>query len=290
MISLFKHILFALIIAFAAPKSLHAQEFYRATEYGVLLGTSTYFGDLNPNYGFRYFRPAAGAFVRYHINPYMALRGQVNYTSVGYKDEFSSNAFQQQRNLNFKSNVIEASLMAELNFFWFGTGETNHRFTPFIALGVGGFYYNPYTHLDGLRYNLKPLGTEGQNMPAFADRKYSNYAWCFPVGAGIKYWLRPGTNFSVELVNRFTLTDYLDDVSSTYVGLDRFVVDPMHPNPAAVLQDRSASLDRQKLGRAGKQRGDQATKDQYLMLQVSFSFQLKTYKCPSHQDGVWQAY
>jgi len=288
MTSLLKKISLGLLLATTFGQKAVAQEFYQATEYGVLLGGATYFGDLNPNWGVRHIRPAAGAYVKYHLNPYIGLRAQMNYTHLGYDDRFSSNAFQQQRNLNFKSHIVEAAILAEFNFFWFATGEPSHRFTPFIALGVGGFYYNPYTFLDGTRYELRGIGTEGQNMPAYADRKYSNFALCFPVGVGLKYWLKPGTNFSIELINRFTLTDYLDDVSATYVGSEHFMSDPMHPSPAALLQDRSAATDGQKLGRAGKQRGDQASKDQYLMLQVSFSFQLKTYKCPSHQDGVWR--
>ncbi|WP_118951193.1 type IX secretion system protein PorG [Taibaiella helva] len=265
-----------------------AQEFYQSTEYGVLLGASTYFGDINPNYGLKYIRPAGGLFLRYHLNPYIAVRGAVNYTKVGYDDKFTSNPYQQQRNLSFRSDIVEANLMAEFNFFWFSTGDPQHRFTPYLTGGIGAFYYEPYTTFNGLRYNLRPLGTEGQNTAEFKDRKYKPYSICLPVGAGIKYWLGPGFNCSFEIVNRFTFTDYIDDVSHTYVGADRFISNPMNPSVASQLQDRSLSVDGQKLGRAGKQRGDNASKDQYLMVQLSFSFQLKTYKCPSHLEGLWQ--
>ena len=64
----------------------------------------------------------------------------------------------------------------------------------------------------------------------------------------------------------------------------------MNPSVAASLQDRSSAVDGKKLGRAGKQRGDNATKDQYLMVQFSLSFQLKTYKCPSHLQGQWEPF
>lgn len=279
---------FIFFILLTGTWNASAQEFYESTEYGVLLGASTYFGDLNPNYGYKYIRPAGGAFVRYHINPYIALRGALNYTKVGYDDKFSSNPYQQTRNLNFRSDIIEASVMAEFNFFWFATGDEHRRFTPYLTGGFGTFYYNPYTIYRGLRYNLKPLGTEGQNTAEFADRKYSNFSFSIPVGAGIKYWIAPGVNFSFEIVNRFTFTDYLDDVSNTYIGSDRFLTNPMNPTVASVLQDPSIAIDGQKLGRAGKQRGDNATKDQFLMVQFSLSFQLKTYKCPSHLEGVWQ--
>lgn len=265
-----------------------AQVFYESTEYGFLGGAATYFGDLNPNYGLKFIRPAAGAFVRYHFNPYISLRGAANYTQVGYDDKFSTNEFQQIRNLNFKSNILEASLMAEFNFFWFSTGDPKHRFTPYLALGVGAFYYEPYTRLNDQRQNLRPLGTEGQNHAEFSDRKYNPYSICLPVGAGIKYWIGPGVNFGLELINRFTFTDYIDDVSTTYVGLDRFTNNPNNLTAAAQLQDRSIPGVEGKLGTAGKQRGDAASKDQYFMIQCSLSFQLKTYKCPPNQRG-WSA-
>ncbi|WP_118972600.1 type IX secretion system protein PorG [Taibaiella koreensis] len=280
----------ALLLAFFVPGifKASAQEFYQSTEYGVLLGASTYFGDLNPNYGLKYIRPAGGLFLRYHLNPYIALRGAVNYTKVGYDDQFTSNPYQQQRNLSFRSDIVEATVMAEFNFFWFSTGDPQHRFTPYLTGGIGAFYYEPYTDLNGRRYNLRPLGTEGQNTEEFKNRKYKPYSICLPVGAGIKYWLGPGVNFSAEIVNRFTFTDYMDDVSNTYVGADRFLANPKNPSVASQLQDRSITVDGQKLGRAGKQRGDNASKDQYLMVQFSLSFQLKTYKCPSHLEGLWQ--
>ncbi len=279
---------FFLFLFLTGTARISAQEFYQSTEYGVLLGASTYFGDLNPNYGYKYIRPAAGAFLRYHFNPYIAIRGAVNYTKIGYDDQFTSNPYQQQRNLNFRSDILEANVMAEFNFFWFSTGDQHHRFTPYLTGGIGAFYYEPYTTYNSRRYNLRPLGTEGQNTADYADRKYKPYSICFPVGAGIKYWISPGLNLGFELVNRFTLTDYIDDVSSTYVGVDKFVPNPMNPSVASELQDRSFAVDGQKLGRAGKQRGDKATKDQYFMVQLSLSFQLKTYKCPSHLEGIWQ--
>jgi len=273
----------------AGISNVSAQEFFTPTEYGVLLGGSTYFGDLNPNYGYKFIRPAVGAFMRYSFNPYIAIRGAVNYTKVGYDDAYTKNPYQLERNLNFRSDILEANVMAEFNFFWFATGEPDHRFTPYLTGGFGAFYFEPYTTYNDMRYNLRPLGTEGQNTAEFANRKYKPYSFCIPVGAGIKYWIAPGVNFNFEIVNRFTFTDYLDDVSTTYVGEDMFVYNPMNPSVASQLQDRSLpGMDGQKLGRAGKQRGDSNSKDQYLMFQFSLSFQLKTYKCPSNQFGVWQ--
>lgn len=254
-----------------------AQLFYTSWEYGLMAGASQYFGDLNDNYGVGYVRPAGYVFVRKHFNHYISARVQAGYTNVGYEDRFTKNPFNQQRNLAFQSHIMEASLQAEFNFFRFGTGEDDSRFTPYLTGGVGAFYYNPTAKLGGVRYNLRQLGTEGQNA-GYDDRKYGKFAACFPIGAGIKYWLAPGVNFGVEVVNRLTLTDYLDDVSTTYVGANKFGTG----SAGQILQDPSRNFDGQTpgIGQAGKQRGNSSTKDQYGMVLLSLSFQFRTYKCP----------
>jgi hypothetical protein len=271
--------LFALLLSCQAVK---AQSYYSGSEYGVSFGGSQYFGDLNDEYGFRFVRPALGGFARLHLNPYIGLKGSVNYTRVGYNDKFSANVYNQKRNLSFQSDVFEAVAQAVFNFFRFSTGEIGNRWTPYLTGGVGVFYYNPFAELNGKKYYLRPLGTEGQNA-GFADRKYNKVSMCFPVGAGFKYWIRPGLNFGFEIADRLTTTDYLDDVSTTYVGSSYFPNDPQVANPAYYLQDRSLEVTpADPLGRAGKQRGNSSTKDQYLMFIFQLSFQLKVYKCPAY--------
>jgi hypothetical protein len=265
----------------------HAQSFYDNKEYGVAFGGSQYFGDLNEDHGFKTPMPAFGAFMRIHINPFIAMRISTAATRVKYDDKLNSNYFDKKRNLNFQSDIVEATIQAEFNFFRFFTGEERSRFTPYLTGGIGGFYYNPFTYYNGSKYFLRPIGTEGQNLANYGDRYYDKLSICFPVGMGFKYWLRPGLNFGMELANRFTRTDYIDDVSATYVGAGNFPSDPVNPNPASILQDRSVELGGEPLGRVGKQRGNAATKDQYMMLMFNISFQLKTYKCPSYLKDQW---
>lgn len=276
-----KRILFAIVLACSVFTQARAQLFYRASEFGLSFGGSQYFGDLNDEYGFKYVRPAGGAFFRYHLNPYISVRASVSYTKIGYDDNLNNNDFAKTRNLSFRSDIFEGVLQAEFNFFRFSTGEHNSRWTPYITLGVGAFYYNPSTVYGGTKYYLRNLGTEGQFV-GYEDRKYNTASMCFPVGAGFKYWIAPGFNLGFEIADRLTLTDYMDDVSTTYVGADKFPNDPQNPNPAYILQDPSMTVNGQKLGREGKQRGNNATKDQYMYFMINLSIQFRTYKCPNY--------
>ncbi len=261
-----------------------AQTYFSAQEYGVSLGASQYFGDLNTNYGFKHIRPAIGVVYKQHLNPYISITGNLAGTQVGYDDAWSDNIFERTRNLNFKSYIVELAAMGEFNFFWFETGNRNRRYTPYVTLGISAFYSNPYTFLDGKRYALRSVGTEGQNTEEYKGRKYSNFNLAFPIGAGIKTWIRPGLNLAFEIANRFTATDYLDDVSRTYVGGDNFG-GPQINSSSYQLQDRSIN---KELGLKDQQRGDQISFDQFLMVQLKLTFQLKTYKCPSYQNGLWE--
>ncbi|MBL7717249.1 MAG: hypothetical protein JNL72_00330 [Flavipsychrobacter sp.] len=275
-----KGLIYTLVLLLAAMP-VKAQFFYSAGEAGVSMGAAQYFGDLNER-SFKYVRPAGGAYFRYHFNPYISGKVSLNYAHIGFDDKLSSNEYDRKRNLNFKSEIFEASIQAEFNFFKFATGDEDHRFTPYLTGGFGVFYYNPYTEFNGRRYYLRPLGTEGQNV-GYNQHKYNRTSYCFPVGVGVKYWLRPGVNLGFEIADRLTLTDYIDDVSAYYVDRSFFAGSLSDPAPAYYIQDRSLEVTpNDPLGRPGKQRGNTSTRDQYLTAVITLSFQLKVYKCPGY--------
>ncbi len=270
--------IFGLFLGILLTSEVKAQSYFTSLEVGVAIGGSQYFGDLNDNYGFKTIGLAGGIYARKHMNQYISVKLVANYTKVGYDDKYNTEPFEHQRNLNFQSVVVEGALQAEFNFFRFVTGDKEHRFTPFLTGGIGAFYYDPYTYLNGQKYNLRSQGTEGQNN-GYADRKYTSISPCFPIGVGVKWWLKGGVNLTLEVADRLTTTDYLDDVSATYVGANRFPAN----SPAAALQDRSgeqSSGSNGEVGRAGKQRGNTASKDQYLMALASISWHFTTYRCP----------
>lgn len=260
-----------------------AQVYYKSGEFGFTAGAAGYFGDLNQEYKFNYLRESGGVFYKHNFGAYIALGLHLNFSNIGFSDKYSSNYYQQLRNLDFKSNIYEAAIKADFHFFRFEVGSFDYRLTPYVSLGFGLMNYNPYTEYDGKKYYLRPLGTEGQNFPAFADRKYSSTAMTIPIGAGVKFWMAKGITVGMEISHRQTSTDYLDDVSATYVGKSFFPDDPTspYPTPASQLQDRSVELGVDPIGIAGRQRGMSSTKDQFFTGQVFISFRIPTYRCPT---------
>jgi len=264
--------------------NIHAQEpVVQEGEFGIGVGAGHYFGDLNTRAKLNRPKIAAGIFFRKNFGNYIAARIVANYAQLGYSDIYNThNEFMLTRNLSFNTNVWELSLRGDFNFFRFLPGDPEFNFTPYVSLGVGVFSYDPYAYLQGQKYFLRPLGTEGQGSSLYPDRKpYSSMAICFPIGVGIKYAFNERFNIGLEITHRFTTTDYLDDVSKIYV--DPAVFPPLpdgSPSPGLLLSDRSYELGT-PIGIKGRQRGVETNKDQFITAMIYFSFNLQSYKCPS---------
>ncbi|WP_290794392.1 DUF6089 family protein [Flavihumibacter sp. UBA7668] len=252
-------------------------------EIGISLGAAHYFGDLNTSAKVNRAKLAFGVFFRKQFGNYIAVRVGGQFAQVGYADKYySDNEFQRRRNLSFNSSIWELALQGDFNFFKYVPGSYDHRFTPYVTIGASIFSYDPYAYLNGQKYFLRPLGTEGQGSAAYPNRKpYSSMAFAIPFGVGVKYSLNEKINVGFEVLHRFTNTDYMDDVSTTYVGADKF---PPLPDgsqtPGFLLQDRSYEVG-EIIGIEGRQRGYAGQKDQFITAQFTVSFNLTSYRCPT---------
>lgn len=276
-----KILILSLITTFCfGINSISAQnEYVQQGEFGVTLGAAHYFGDLNNRAAINRPKIAAGIFFRKQFGNYTGLRVGAHYAQLGYSDIYSKNEFQQRRNLSFNTNIIEFAVQGDFNFFKFVPNDPNHAFTPYITLGVGIFSYDPYAYYNGQKVYLRPLNTEGETF--YKNRKaYGSMALCFPIGVGVKYNISQNLNLSFEISHRFTNTDYIDDVSTTYIGIDKFPSPNGQPSLAALLQDRSVDTG-EPIGVEGRQRGWSKQKDQYIFAEIGLSFSLSSYRCPS---------
>jgi len=272
-----------IIVAISTSAKSQSQEYIQQGEFGFTLGAAHYFGDLNTRASVNRPKPALGLFFRKQFGNYTALRIAAHYAQLGYSDTYSKNEYQFSRNLSFNTNIWELTLQGDFNFFKFVPSDLNHLFTPYVTLGVGVFSYDPYAYLNDKKEFLRPLGTEGQTSGYLGRSEYSTMSLCIPFGVGIKYSLTDRINFSMEICHRFTNTDYLDDVSMTYAGIDKFPAGANgQPSVAALLQDRSYEIDPDNiLGVEGRQRGWSKQKDQYIMLELGLSLNISSYRCPS---------
>lgn len=262
-------LIFCLFTGYNAFSQIH--------EYGVLGGFTNYFGSLNDVASFKQVRPAISGFYRYNIKYRGAWRTSLTWGQAQFNDSDVKNAWNQQRNLSFKSNIIDVSTMIEFNFFKYDKESKKHWFTPYIATGLSVFFYNPETLYNGKWYYLQPLGTEGETDPSYSGTKpYHLYSFAIPMVGGFKFSVFRFWNIGIEAGLRQTFTKYLDDASGKYPS---YVDLPGGSTGlAAALSNRSK--DGQDGAQIGLQRG-QGGFDKILFCGITISYTIMRLRCPT---------
>lgn len=244
----------------------------QSPEVGGWIGGSQYYGDvgiLNTIY-----MPedlAFGGFVRWNFNDHLAMRTGIGFGGIQAADSLSELPFRQNRNLSFRSNIFEADVRLELNFFPYIIGVPK-KHSLFVFAGVGFFTFKPQALYNDTWYDLQPLATEGQGTNLAPDLKeYNQWSLSIPFGIGYKINFGRRWALAVEAGARRTFTDYLDDVSGRYV--DPTQLAGIKGQVAADLSDRSFNR------LAGEdntfyQRGNRESNDWYFVSAVSLSFKI----------------
>ena len=90
----------------------------RSKELSISVGTAYYIGEINPSKHFgTKEKLALGIAIRNNLNKRWAIRTGLTYGNIEAFDSDSKDAWQQNRNLNFRNRFFEGSVIAELNFF-----------------------------------------------------------------------------------------------------------------------------------------------------------------------------
>jgi hypothetical protein len=253
------------------------------SEIGFCGGVSFYMGDLNPKGVFSGSRPAGGILFRYNINPRLAFKATALFGSLQASD--ATTGGDKARNLSFRSPVSELSAQLELNFLRLYNEKGQNPFSPYLFLGVSVFSFNPQAELNGIWYDLQPLGTEGQDLnirdaagTMYDQKRYTLTGVSIPMGIGMRVNFLKYYCVGLEWGFRATFTDYLDDVSGVYV--DRDLLIEYRSRLIADLADRTTTMKSGEEGipdyhKAGTARGNNAqTKDWYSFAVLTFSFKL----------------
>ncbi|PCJ65216.1 MAG: hypothetical protein COA58_10155 [Bacteroidetes bacterium] len=272
------------------------QRWFRTSslEFGLIGGFSHYSGDLTQkHFETRGFKPSFGLITRYTPGRLVTFRLSAQYGSLEGDDKWNENQTdEERRNLNFRSNLWDFTGAAEFNFNHLDTRDKS-GVIPYAFIGVSVFKFNPeaqflydpssalagyigpaaYAELadrDEEWVELQPLGTEGQETTEFNDRKrYSLTQIAIPIGGGFKFKLNHKWTLGIEYGTRFTFTDYIDDVSSTYV--DPIRLSSQYGPMSAAMSDRSPTL-HDELN--NNQRGNPDKNDLYGIFGVTFTYRL----------------
>ena len=267
-----KKILFFILIATFLTHNLSAQ---RGWEAGGGVGVSHYFGDLNTTFDVMHPGLAATAIARFNFNDRICLKMSANYGTIGADDKNSNNKYELQRNLRFKSMIIDGTAQMEFNFLPYNYFDRTQRFSPYLFLGINVFNFNPKAKYNDKWYNLRPLGTEGQ----FRGEEYYTTQMGLAYGGGLKIAFNEEWSMNLEISARKLFTDYLDDVSKVYPNMND--LRKANGSVAVALSDPSLpDAEGRKLGQVGRQRGTKKDNDMYTFLTVSILYYFGDLKCP----------
>jgi len=245
-------------------------------------------------------RYVVNASFRYYVARNISFRASLSYGVVSGNDAFTNEPFRRNRNIHFKSPIIEPAGLFEYHlvkerygksFRRRGSRNHNRKFGIMGFAGVGLAYFNPKgKYTDGKWYSLRPLGTEGQGLPGGANN-YSNFTVVFPMGFGIKYVLTRQIKIGLNFGLRKTLTDYLDDASTVYYDKEAIrVANGDKGDIAAYLAD--PSLERNNASglwqaRPGEVRGDDSDKDSYMfgVFNIGYTLRKTSYRRIKRRKG-----
>lgn len=272
-----KCLLALFIISFPAwvcGQSLHAD---------VYAGVANYQGDLQGKiFTFDKSGISGGIGLSYDLTNKFILRTAVNYAKVQGNDKYNTAGKGVEiRNLNFRTNILEAQMALEYNLL----DLSERSFTPYVFAGAAVFHYNPYTFdSSGTKVFLQPLGTEGQGLPQYPGKKpYSLTQFAVPFGGGIKLALSDNLQVGFEFGFRKLFTDYLDDVSTDYA--DSSILAGSRGAQSVALAYRGDELSGGAgYPKAGAQRGNPKMKDWYYMTGIRISYHLGTGSGGGHKN------
>ncbi len=276
-----KRLLILLFVVFA----YNANAQY-SMDFGLNLGGATYIGEVS-NGGSEGFQAwplntewskinmAVGGFYRYNFTHKIAAKVSFNFARIAGADSLSDEPTRIARNLSFRTDIIEASIVGEYNFLVKRDLSRRARvdFQAGALAGIGYALYFPYAQRDDKWFALRPLATEGP------DNIYDEGTLIVPLGLNAAFTFNKKIRVGMEFVYRLTFTDYLDDVSTRYPdNNDLFSDDARYfSNRSAEAFERgNADLPDPGFYSQGSRRGNPETNDGYFMMQFNVSYVLFT--------------
>lgn len=310
-----------LAIGFAAltVTTADAQQIYRKDysersgwALGINFGMTDLWGDVGTkkildhyNNGKYLNRPCfmGGLFGRYTIHPALAVRLAASYGTLYASDswnenkavaaDFTSSDYYQRyvRNLEVRTNIWEGNLMFEFNprRLNIGPRSARGRFNPYLLAGFGYFHYNPQGiypdragNVASKWINLKDLHLEGDGFGAGYPAEIKYWQMEVPFGLGVRWDLGQYLDLGVEYVYHYCFTDYLDNVSGTYIDPNEFDkhLSPDKAQVAREMYDKSWQITNYADRHVGDVRGNKSVNDAYSVINITFFYKVKSRRNP----------
>lgn len=249
-----------------------------AQQYSVrgYAGGFYYLGDLVPltsAFSLSQYNPGLGISIGRELNKTFDFHLKYTYGKISASDSEAKDEGRRFRNLSFVSSIYDIGLITEIHLNTWLTGLDKYGLRLYYSTGVSLFHFNPKTIYNGRLVTLQPLGTEGQGSgPTNTKERYSLTQISIPFGFGIQFDLSEEFEFGLEVIPRWTFTDYLDDVSGAYVPLDELTA--LNGELAAAVSNRKGEyLGLPAMDEAvGARRGNPENADWYLFMGVYVSY------------------
>ena len=231
----------------------------------ILLSSSTFLSDLGSKnfYGsndmrdidFKNTRYALGTGISYNYARGFSFGLNAFYTRLS-ADDGETTWDRSYRNLHVRTDLIEAAFKLE-----YTVPQNSGLLRGFyINAGSGIAFFTPKAEVNGIWYDLRSLGTEGQLVDPF-QIPYPKFSLIIPFGVGKKFYLPNGITLGIGLSMRKSFTDYLDDVSGSY--FDNDLIRAKSGGIAAYLADPSEGEG--GVGTTGGIRGNPKNNDNYFL-------------------------
>ena len=239
--------------------------------YMVSTGISSYFGDMKDSRTDIWAKPSIQLGLQYRVNDHLHFRSELSWYRIAGADSLNARETGiYARNLSFRADNVELNVVALYQLFNKFSRYRRPTLNPYFFAGLGFTTNRPEAYYQGKWHALRPLQTEGV--------KYSPVAMVVPFGLGVAYHVNNNWDVMLDWGYRVSFTDYLDDVSTTFKGVENFD-DPL----AKALSDRRPEMGLKPLA-AGKKRGNSGVNDWYLITSLKLVYTpFAKYKNPKHR-------
>ena len=186
-----RSVVIAVLLALVASTHAQTDPEYKL-ELGDGIGLASYQGDFNGS-PLKNLQPMFTLLAKYKFDPRRALALNVSYGQLKGSSKDAKTYFPLTTTYDFKSNVVDAGLRLEYNFWPYGTGfeyRGAKRLTPYVAIGLG----------------MTIAKTDGKSATGVN----------LPIGVGVKYKIGDRLNLAAEWAMHITSTDDLDGIRDPY--------------------------------------------------------------------------